>query len=150
MNTDKEYLRRLAPCGLHCGKCFAFKEGDIHKAANELRRNLGKFEPYAERFQEQLDPVFSKYPQFKEMLDYIADSSCEGCRKEKCKFYKNCRVRACAEQKGIDFCYQCDEFPCDHTGLDPNLYKRHVQINEKIREIGPEEYYQLVKDTPRY
>lgn len=150
MSTDKEYLRRLAPCGLHCGKCFAFQDGDIHNAANELRRNLGNFEPYAERFKVQLDSVFEDYPQFKGMLDYIADSKCGGCRKEECKFYKNCRVRACAEEKNINFCYECSEFPCDHTGLDPNLYKRHVAINEEIRNIGPEAYYQKIKDTPRY
>ena len=40
MRNDKEYLKRLAPCGLHCGKCFAFKDGDINKAANDLKKNL--------------------------------------------------------------------------------------------------------------
>lgn len=37
----KKELERIAPCGLHCGKCFAFSDGDIHAASNQLRNNLG-------------------------------------------------------------------------------------------------------------
>lgn len=48
----KEYLDRLAPCGLHCGKCFAFAGGDINRHSAELKKNLGNFRPYAERFSE--------------------------------------------------------------------------------------------------
>ena len=41
----KKELERIAPCGLHCGKCFAFSDGDIHAASNQLRIGLGCFEP---------------------------------------------------------------------------------------------------------
>ena len=126
---------RLAPCGLHCGKCFAFHDGEIHEAAVRLRKYLGNFAPYAQRFAVQLDPVFERYPDFALLLDYLADASCGGCRVEKCKFYKNCN---------------CPEFPCGHTGLDENLCQRHVAINQRIAEIGPEAYYDDVKDSPRY
>lgn len=146
----KKELERIAPCGLHCGKCFAFSDGDIHAASNQLRTNLGCFEPYAERFVSQLDPVFENYPAFRQMLDYFADASCKGCRYEKCKFYKNCKVRSCTSEKGIDFCYQCEEFPCNHSGLDVNLHSRSVQINKTIKAIGIEKYYEKVKDEPRY
>ena len=54
------------------------------------------------------------------------------------------------EAKGIDFCWQCESFPCHETGLDENLYKRSVAINKKINEIGLEAYYKEIKDTPRY
>ncbi len=141
---------RLAPCGLHCGKCFAFHDGEIHEAAVRLRKYLGNFAPYAQRFAVQLDPVFERYPDFALLLDYLADASCGGCRVEKCKFYKNCKVRSCAQEKRVDFCCDCPEFPCGHTGLDENLCQRHVAINQRIAEIGPEAYYDDVKDSPRY
>lgn len=142
---------RLAPCGLHCGKCFAFRDGEIHDAAVRLRKYLGEFAPYAKRFETALDPVFSQYPAFAAVLNYLAEADCGGCRVEKCKFYINCKVRACAlEEKGVDFCCECPEFPCDHTGLDENLYQRHVTINRKIAEIGAEAYFDEIKDTPRY
>lgn len=150
MSDIKTAMERIAPCGLHCGKCFAFTKGDIHEAAGTLQKNLGDFAPYAKRFTTALDPVFENYPEFAQLLDYIAKAQCGGCRKEKCKFYKNCKVRSCAEAKGVDFCYQCDEFPCDHTGLDENLYKRSVEINRRIKEIGIVAYYDEIKDKPRY
>ncbi|MEE3361994.1 MAG: DUF3795 domain-containing protein [Anaerovoracaceae bacterium] len=150
MDEKKEAMKRIAPCGLHCGKCFAFTEGTIHEESGKLRTDLGNFTPYAERFSKALDPVFEKYPEFAELLDYIADAECGGCRKEKCKFYKGCKVRSCAESKGVDFCYECDEFPCDHTGLDDNLYQRSVAINRKIKDIGVVAYYKEIKDKPRY
>lgn len=142
---------RIAPCGLHCGKCFAYADGAIHDAAVKLRENLGHFEPYAKRFIEHLDPVFESYPEFKKMLDYFAEVACDGCRKEKCKFYKNCKVRTCAiDDKHVDFCYECAEFPCDHSGLDNNLHARSVAINKRIKETGIDAYYDEVKDKPRY
>lgn len=150
MDEKKEAMKRIAPCGLHCGKCFAFTEGTIHEEAGKLRRDLGNFTPYAARFSKALDPVFEKYLDFAELLDYIADADCGGCRKEKCKFYKSCKVRACTESKGVDFCYECGEFPCDHTGLDENLYRRSVEINRRIADIGIVAYYNEVKDKPRY
>ncbi|MEN6462559.1 MAG: DUF3795 domain-containing protein [Syntrophomonas sp.] len=58
--------------------------------------------------------------------------------------------RQCAEEKQVDFCFQCPEFPCGQTGLDENLYRRHVAINKRMQEIGPEAYYQETKDVPRY
>ena len=142
---------RLAPCGLHCGKCFAFRDGDISKESKSLLRNLGNFEVYAERFTELLDaPVFKKYPDFKEMLSFFAKAECGGCRKEKCKLFKDCNVRLCSEEKNVDFCFECSLFPCSNTGFDDHLYKRSVKINQKMKEIGVENYYNEIKDQPRY
>jgi hypothetical protein len=143
--------RRLGPCGLHCGKCFAFVAGDISRSSKKLKESLGNFDIYAERFVELIDePVFKKYPDFKEMLSYFESVECGGCRKEKCKIFKGCKVRDCYEEKGVDFCYQCPDFPCNKTGFDEHLHKRSVDINRRIKEIGVEEYYDEIKDKPRY
>ena len=38
--ADSEFIKgRIAPCGLHCGKCFAFADGDISYHSNECVRN---------------------------------------------------------------------------------------------------------------
>lgn len=146
----KDYLDRLAPCGLHCGECFAFKDGHIHRSARELREFLGNFEPYAKRFSARFEPKFDNYPAFVELLDYLAEVECTGCRNEECRFYANCRVRHCVEETGVDFCCDCPEFPCQKTGLDDNLYQRHVAHNRRIQEIGMEAYYDEVKGKSRY
>ncbi len=150
--TTYEIARaRLGACGLHCGKCYAYTEGDIPALSSQLAKSLGNFEIYAKRFVELVgEPVFLKYPDFREFLGYLAEGKCEGCRKEKCKLFKGCRVRSCSEGKKVDFCFQCVDFPCDNTGFDGHLFTRYVGINERMREIGVEAYYEEVKNQSRY
>jgi len=141
----------LAPCGLCCETCFAHVDGDIRKYSLKLKEKLGNFQINAKRFETLLDnPVFKKYTAFKEMLDYFASENCKGCRNEQCKLFKDCGVRPCHQEKEIDFCYQCDEFPCDRTNFDSGLYKGWVMINEKIKKIGLENFYEKTRIRPRY
>ncbi len=149
---DYEYIKsRLAPCGLHCGKCFAFVDGDISQWSEKLNSSLGNFEAYAERFVQMLDePVFLKYPDFKEMLTLFAKGKCRGCRKERCVLFKSCQVRDCSEAKSVDFCFECPEFPCENTGFDEHLQKRWEAINLKMKQGGVETYYAEIKDKSRY
>lgn len=142
---------RLAPCGLDCGKCYAYVDGDIKNLSNQLKVSLGNFDIYAERFTELFNgDIFKKYPDFKELLAYFTTADCNGCRKENCKIFKDCKVRNCFEKKGVDFCFQCSDFPCDHTGFDEHLQKRSEDINNRMKEIGVEKYYDEIKDKPRY
>lgn len=152
MESEKEkIMTRLAPCGLHCGGCFAFAEGDIRRHAALLRDALEGFEVYAQRFVGMLDePLFAKYPDFKAFLDLLAQGSCRGCRKERCKLFAGCRIRACSEERGVDFCFQCREFPCGETGFDAHLARRSEAINRRLRDEGAAAYYEAVKDIPRY
>jgi hypothetical protein len=147
-----EFIKsRLAPCGLHCGKCFAFSAGEISQLSNELKFSLGNFDAFAERFVKMLDePLFLKYPDFKEMLEFFAKGKCKGCRNEKCVLFKTCKVRECSERKRVDFCFECSEFPCENTGFDEDLQKRWKLTNIKMKEYGVETYYNEIKDKPRY
>jgi hypothetical protein len=143
-----EILQFLAPCGLNCVKCMAFANGDIKKSANELKRLLGSFDSYAERFSSFL-PVFKNYPSFKELLNHFAQADCEGCREGDCK-YPNCGVASCYKRKKVDFCFQCDEFPCEKTNFDQNLKKRWIKMNNLMKQKGVEAYFEETKDMPRY
>jgi hypothetical protein len=143
-----EIIKILAPCGLNCGKCQAYAEGDIKRHAGELKRLLGSFDGYAERFSKFL-PVFENYQAFKEMLNQFSEANCKGCRKGDCK-YPNCGVASCYKQKGVDFCFQCRDFPCKKTNFDPNLHQRWVRMNQRMKEVGVEAYYGETKDVPRY
>ena len=144
-------LDKLAPCGLNCGKCFAYRKGDIKKFSSALRESLGKFDEHAKRFSILLNTdVFDHHPSFKTQLDYFADTVCKGCRNEKCKLFQACRVRECSKGKEVDFCFQCAEFPCKTTGFDENLEKRWLQNNILMKRIGIRTYYKQEKDKPRY
>lgn len=144
----KDILEILAPCGLNCRKCFAFSEGKISMLSKKLQELLGAFDRYAERFSVFL-PVFKNYPSFKELLAYFTQSDCKGCRSGTCK-YPNCGVITCYQKKGVDFCFQCDEFPCEKTNFDSDLKYRWIQMNNWMKEMGVESYFQEIADLPRY
>ena len=147
----KDILDRLSPCGIRCDTCFAFKEGHIHSLSRQLSEHLGNFQNYAPRFSEVLnEPVFNIYPYFKLQLDYFREVSCKGCRHEKCKLMKTCKVRLCIEKKGVDFCFECSEFPCKTTGLDENLESRWENNNRKMKALGVKDYFAGIQGNHRY
>ena len=143
-----EIVNILAPCGLSCEKCFAFTRGEIASHSKHLQRLLGNFDVYAQRFSAFL-PAFNDYPSFKKMLSYLAEPDCRGCRQGTCK-YPDCGVVDCYQAKGVDFCFQCAEFPCDKTNFDPHLEVRWRRMNMRMRDIGVEAYYEETKDACRY
>lgn len=149
--TYEQIKASIAPCGLNCEKCFAHVDGDIRRYSLKLKEKLGNFDIYAKRYETLLDDsIFKKYPDFKEMLDYFASKNCRGCRNEQCKLFKNCGVRSCHQEKQVDYCFQCDEFPCKNTNFDERLYKVWVLINEKTEKTGIDQYYEESKIRPRY
>jgi hypothetical protein len=141
-------LDDLAPCGLSCRKCFANTRGDIATLGRQLLERLKGFEVYAERFSGFV-PAFKEYRAFQDLLAYFAEGHCAGCRSGTC-LYPNCGVTTCYREKGVDFCFQCAEFPCEKTNFDPHLQSRWVQMNEWMKEIGVEGYYEETRETPRY
>ncbi len=143
-----EILDFFAPCGLSCRKCFAYTKGDIAFHSKKLQDLLGNFDVYAERFS-AFTPEFKDYPPFKKMLTYFAAPDCIGSRQGTCK-YPNCGVADCYKEKGVDFCFQCDDFPCNKTNFDPHLEKRWLQMNMRMKDIGVEAYYEETKDMCRY
>ena len=43
---------------------------------------------------------------------------CVGCRDDGCLNRDRCRNRSCCRDKGIDGCWQCNDFPCSGTMFD--------------------------------
>ena len=146
----EEILNILGPCGSNCRKCVFYSEGEIKKHSEKLKELMGLFDLYAERFSKLINPVFKKYPDFKEFLEFLTKAECKGCRKEECKIYTDCRVVDCYKEKGVDFCFECDEFPCENTNFDPDLRRRWILMNNRMKEIGVEAYCIESMKYPRY
>jgi len=144
----EDILKKLAPCGLDCSKCLAYSSGEIRMVSERLAMLLGDFDRYAQRFS-SFQGVFRNYPQFKELLEHFTRADCTGCRNGACR-YPGCNVMKCSQEKGVDFCFQCDEFPCGKTNFDLDLKRRWVEMNTRMQEIGIEAYYEETKNLPRY
>jgi hypothetical protein len=127
---------------------MAFANGDIKRIAAELKQLLGSFDNYAQRFS-RFAPVFENYSSFKRLLEYFTQAGCKGCRNGDC-VYPNCGVAPCHKKKGVDFCFQCGEFPCERTNFDPNLKERWIKMNNLMKQKGVEAYFEESKDFPRY
>lgn len=143
----EEQARIIAPCGLNCGKCLALEGGDIRMHAQGIIELLGEnFSGYAARFVE-MNSVFEGYKQFAALLEYLASGSCGGCRKQGCLF-KSCRVHKCVREHGVDFCFECEKFPCEEHGFPEGLKNGWEANNCRIRDLELEGYYEEVKDAP--
>jgi hypothetical protein len=144
-----QLLKTIAPCGLDCGKCLAFEHGEIRQYSLAITKLLGpNFDRYAERFT-KLNPVFENYAAFKVLLKFLSEGSCGGCRKEGC-LRQPCNVHGCVREKGVDYCFECDEFACERTGFPPFLYEKWRNNNITMRQLGVEGYYERIKDMQRY
>jgi len=87
-----DYLRMTAPCGLDCFNCPVY----LAKDNERLRAAIAK--------RENIPPE---------------KVSCLGCRNENgtmkwMDWTEPCSVYKCITRKNIDFCCDCEDFPCDN------------------------------------
>ena len=87
-----DYAQMTAPCGLDCFNCPMY----LAKDSKELRAKIS----------EKMSIPFEM-------------AICHGCRREKgiipfLNMTEPCNVYKCTEKKGISFCCDCSDFPCDH------------------------------------
>jgi hypothetical protein len=81
-------------------------------------------------------------------LDGISaeEATCGGCR-EGTGLCKECPIRLCVIEKGIETCAHCDEFICDK--LEPALAIRDGFLN-RFGDISEEEYHIWIKPFESY
>ncbi|MFX1337498.1 MAG: DUF3795 domain-containing protein [Promethearchaeota archaeon] len=85
MNLNKQHA---AVCGLFCPGCTFFI--GTSEDPKRLKRLAGLFETPVE------------------------DMKCLGCRSNtRIAYCDSCKLYLCAQKKGIDFCGECAEFPCN-------------------------------------
>ena len=86
------YQQMTAPCGLDCFNCPMYLAGENKELRTKISENMGI--PFERAI-------------------------CLGCRNEKgtiafLNMTEPCNVYKCIEKKGISFCCDCSDFPCDH------------------------------------
>ena len=141
-------LNKIAPCVLLCHTCAAAKSGVIRERSQKLLQYLEGFEGYVEMLS-AYQPGLKKYPEFAEVLRLLADASCDGCRDGVCKF-PGCEIAPCTKEKGHDYCFQCESFPCDKVDQVPVLKRVWLKANQRMKEIGPEAYFERMKTRSHY
>ena len=133
----------IAYCGLYCGDCFGH-QGKIADLARDLRKELRKhrFDKTAETLSEvSFFATFKNYPQCYEVLGALVRLRC----KNTCKGGGGppfCKMRICCQKKGIDGCWECEEFEtCDKLDfLKPNHGDAHIKNLRKLKKAGVDSF----------
>jgi len=65
--------------------------------------------------------------------------SCKGCKSDTVakSWCAVCNLKSCAREKGLDFCYECNEYPCDNLEkfkTDPQ-YPYHSEVYDNMTTI---------------
>lgn len=109
--------RKLASvCGLYCGSCGVFiatQENDIEKLQN-IAKSLNQ------TYDETL---------------------CDGCGAERKSAYckKMCTFIKCAEERNIEFCGQCNDYPCVKLKDFQSKMPHRIELwksQERLKEVG--------------
>jgi len=144
----EELLKRLAPCGLDCMRCADYQNGEIKQLAMRLKELLSNYGRVA-KVKSRLDSVFEHYAHFETVLTLFSQAPCGGCRSSRPVCPVPCAAGDCHKEKGVDFCFQCEEYPCENPTF-PVLKDRWRQKNDRMREIGVIEFYDEQSKSPRY
>jgi len=97
----------LARCGYRCDLCPAYA-GNIHSARDRQNASDGWY----------------KYAGFRVPPEKI---NCPGCSGDNQPQDKDCPVRPCVIQKGIDNCGYCRDMPCDKLKTRMNFFQEHIK-----------------------
>jgi len=107
-----------AYCGLYCRSCVLFDatlNGTITEMATKMNMK-------------------------------VEDVECHGCKSDKVFYYcRECVLKKCAKSKNIDFCIQCDDYPCEELikFKDNPEYPYHIEVFDSLncfKEKGMEEW----------
>lgn len=117
-----------APCGLDCFNCELYVDNLTDKLAGLIHEKLG--------IPEQ-------------------DIPCKGCRQQDGNHFhlisEGCATLDCVKGKGVDFCFNCKEFPCAY--LAPTVdgaakYPHNMKVYNlcRIKMVGLEKWIEEAGD----
>jgi hypothetical protein len=102
--------KNAAVCGLYCEACSLFIA-----TAEEPARLKG----LAARFQLSEEAI-----------------RCYGCRSNKrWPYCEKCKMFECATKRGIDFCIECDEYPCDDLKQFQAAMPHRIDLWDDLKRI---------------
>jgi len=122
--VDRHLDKKVAAvCGLYCEACSWFIAA--HEDHERLKRMAAQL-----HFSEE-------------------DSQCNGCRSDKrLPYCGTCRMSACAAERGIDFCCECDEYPCDELKKFQSAMPHRIELRvnlDRIKSVGYRQWLEEIK-----
>jgi hypothetical protein len=122
----------VAYCGIYCGLCGA--NARIPQTARQLRDYLehGAYED-RERGNESFS-VFWVYLQ-----ELANNSEIKTCRRDACGPNVG-GIKKCARRRDIEFCFDCDDYPCDKVQMLAKSSPTLIHDGERVKSIGLDQW----------
>lgn len=113
----------ISVCGLNCIKC------DMYQAAHgdkKLQKEIVEW--FKTKRNQTIRPEQIK---------------CKGCRGSLDNHWSSdCKMMLCARKKGMQYCFECEEFPCEEVNKFASdgvpHHKKTVENAKRMKEIGIE------------
>ncbi len=146
-----EILKKVAPCSLMCHTCSGYRNGVICESSKTLLKYL---EGMKEFYGKHIPDAVESYENFEKVLSRYSAASCSGCRSAEhngCSI-KGCFLLECTKNHGIDFCGECEEFPCKKTRelFEDQVYRQWLKGNQQIRDYGILSFWGNNCENPHY
>lgn len=146
-----EILKRVAPCSLVCHTCSGYQNGVICESAKTLLKYLEGMKQFYEK---HIPDAVESYGNFEGVLRMYGDAPCAGCRSTAhhgCSI-EGCFLLECTQSHHVDFCGECDEFPCEKTrGLfEDVVYRQWLSGNQQIKDHGIEAFWENNRENSHY
>lgn len=111
----------ISVCGLNCAKCDIYEAGH----GNEKAR----------------DEILDWFRKERSQILKPEDVRCNGCRGSlKFHWSSDCKMMLCAKKRGMQYCFQCRDFPCtllkEFSSNGISHHKRTVENLKRMKEIG--------------
>lgn len=155
-------LDYVAPCSLLCYACPSLKNGPVSECAKRLHNYWEGYCEFRSEYlpEENRSAWHSEFNAFDNTLHFLGGASCPGCRnnppsnKGGWGCLEGCVIPTCVKERGVDFCAECDEFPCQKA---KNFFATHNWTgedwengNRRIKEVGINAYFDEKKDVSHY
>ena len=134
---SEKFKRYVGYCGDYRPTC-EWHTGKIRESARNLLEVLDK--------RPELKFIAEKYGtcNYEELYKALKWLSSEiYCRGGNCRAgdgWTDCPIRKCCVTKGVDFCFQCPEFPCKTLTEHELFGERCIKKFEEIRDEGLENW----------
>ena len=157
--TKEEMTNAVGPCSIMCYTCFGYTKGGIrHHAACLYELYKGWYEGHMQVYKQDLTKEriekLNKINIFNEMLqDLYTGEGCTGCQTNNGEHggcIKDCHIPKCTKEHGASFCADCEEFPCQRTGVPESIRQVWLDGNTYIKERGIVEYFEKNKGIAHY
>lgn len=135
MNID-DAKKLIGYCGAYCGECGMYRGRIYAMVAREFLEIL-KASDYPDWLPKFVKLDFN-FEDFLKGVEYFSKEDAESYCQVACKEGGGapCKIRPCAKERGIEICYECKDFPCEHLSWILEKYPDKLEDYERFKKLG--------------